>query len=191
VSARELSIVRNSTLDAVLVRPPGEEAEAEDFGPVERPYGSAPLATTIRADWDGQVESSEVVVEEEPEPPRARAIVYAAGILVGAGIPLGTLVFFAPETTGGPHGATAALNVVIVAVAVAYLVLTVVVSRISAERRRRSTTRRMRLPWARGSGEVQPAGWTYHRLEEILIGAALVSGVVCVVLWMTIGGFLG
>ena len=34
-------------------------------------------------------------------------------------------------------------------------------------------------------------GWTYHRLEEILIGAALVSAVVCIVLWMTVGGFLG
>ena len=53
------------------------------------------------------------------------------------------------------------------------------------------TTRRMRLPWVRGSGEVQPVGWTYHRLEEILIGSALVSAVVCIVLWMTVGGFLG
>jgi hypothetical protein len=49
----------------------------------------------------------------------------------------------------------------------------------------------MRLPWVRGSGEVQPEGWTYHRLEEIVVGAALVSAAICVVLLMTVGGFLG
>ena len=49
----------------------------------------------------------------------------------------------------------------------------------------------MRLPWVRGSDEVQPAGWTYHRVEEILVGAALISAVTCVVLLMTVGGFLG
>jgi hypothetical protein len=49
----------------------------------------------------------------------------------------------------------------------------------------------MREPWARGSGEWQPAGWTYHRVEEILVGAALVSAVTCIVLLLTIGGFLG
>jgi hypothetical protein len=68
---------------------------------------------------------------------------------------------------------------------------TICVSRISARRRAQSHERRMRRPWARGSGEVYPRGWTYHRLEEILMGAALVSALVCVVLWMTIGGFLG
>jgi hypothetical protein len=49
----------------------------------------------------------------------------------------------------------------------------------------------MRLPWARGSREVQPAGWTYHHMEEIFVGAALVSAAVCLVLLMTVGGFLG
>jgi hypothetical protein len=49
----------------------------------------------------------------------------------------------------------------------------------------------MRLPWVRGSGEVQPEGWTYHRLEEIVVGAALVSAAICLVLLMTLGGFLG
>ena len=188
VSHRDLSVVRNSGLDAVLVQPPGGEVMPEDFGPRERPYGPAPIAATIRADWNGKVESSEVVVYEN-EPQRARGIVYVGGILIGAAIPLGTLVL-GPDT-GGPGGATPALNVVIAAVAVSYLVLAVVVSHISARRRAQSTTRRMRLPWVRGSGEVQPVGWTYHRLEEILIGAALVSAVVCIVLWMTVGGFLG
>ena len=49
----------------------------------------------------------------------------------------------------------------------------------------------MREPWARGSGEWQPRGWTHHRLEEILVGAALASAVTCIVLLMTLGGFLG
>ena len=43
-----------------------------------------------------------------------------------------------------------------------------------------------RLAAFRGS-----TGWTYHRLEEILVGAALASAVTCIVLLMTIGGFLG
>jgi len=83
------------------------------------------------------------------------------------------------------------LNVVIVGVAAFYLLFAFGVSRVSAGVRDRSRDRRMREPWARGSGEVQPVGWTYHRLEEILVGAALVSALICVVLLMTIGGFLG
>ncbi len=189
IAVRDLSVVRNRGLDAVLVQPPGGEVEPEAFGPRERPYGSAPIAATIRSDWAGEPESSDVYVEEE-EPQGARGTVYLAGILIGAGIPLGTLLLVAPDTHG-PSGATPALNVVIVAVAAAYVVFAVVVSRVSAKHRAQSTQRRMRLPWVRGSGEVQPTGWTYHRLEEVLIGAALVSALVCLVLWMTIGGFLG
>ena len=94
-----------------------------------------------------------------------------------------------------PHdhstGGSTTLNLVIVGVAVAYLVLALLVSRISARVRARSRTRRMREPWARGMDEWQPSGWTYHRLEEILVGAALASAITCVVLLMTIGGFLG
>lgn len=189
VAARELSVVRNRGLDAVLVQPPDGELEPEAFGPRERPYGSAPIAATIRSDWAGEPESSDVYVDDE-EPQGARGVVYLGGILIGAGIPLGTLLLVAPDTEA-PSGATPALNVVIVAVAAAYLVLTVVVSRVSAKQQAQSTGRRMRLPWVRGSGEVQPIGWTHHRLEEVLIGAALVSALICLVLWMTIGGFLG
>ena len=35
-----------------------------------------------------------------------------------------------------------------------------------------------------------PTGRTHHRLEEVLVGAALASAVTCVVL-LTVGGFLG
>ncbi len=189
VAALDLSVVRNRGLDAVLVQPPGGEVEPEAFGPRERLYGSPPIAATIRSDWAGEPESSDVYVEDE-EAQGARGIVYLGGILIGTGIPLGTLLLVAPDTEG-PSGATPALNVVIVCVAAAYLALTMVVSRVSAKHRAQSTERRMRLPWVRGSGEVQPTGWTYHRLEEVLIGAALVSALICLVLWMTIGGFLG
>ena len=93
----------------------------EDFGPGQRPYGPAPIAERS-APTNGKVESSEVVVYEN-EPQRARGIVYVGGVLIGAAIPLGTLVL-GPDT-GGPSGATPALNVVIAAVAVSYLVLAV------------------------------------------------------------------
>jgi hypothetical protein len=91
----------------------------------------------------------------------------------------------------GATGPTEALNLVIVGVAGAYVVLTLIVGRVSARVRAQSSERRMRLPWVRGSDEVQPAGWTYHRMEEILVGAALISAITCVVLLMTVGGFLG
>ena len=52
-------------------------------------------------------------------------------------------------------------------------------------------TRRMREPWIRGKDEWQPTGWTYHRLEEVLVGAAFASAITCLVLLMTVGGFLG
>jgi hypothetical protein len=119
-----------------------------------------------------------------------RAIVYVVGVIVGVGIPIGGLL--AAEAQGNEGaGPTEALNLVIVGVAGAYAVLTLIVARISARVRAQSTERRMRLPWVRGSDEVQPAGWTYHRVEEILVGAALISAVTCVVLLMTVGGFLG
>ena len=123
-------------------------------------------------------------------PPSTRAIVYIAGGVIGVGIPIGALLVTETQNDGA-NGPTEALNLVIVGVAAAYVVLALIVGRISARVRAQSTERRMRLPWVRGSDEVQPAGWTYHRLEEILVGAALISAITCVVLLMTVGGFLG
>jgi hypothetical protein len=45
----------------------------------------------------------------------------------------------------------------------------------------------MRTPWERGLTEWQPTAWTYHQFEEILIGAALISILVCVALFVTVG----
>jgi hypothetical protein len=64
------------------------------------------------------------------------------------------------------------------------------VAAIAAARfRGRSRARRMRAAWERGLTEWQPIAWTYHMLEDILIGAALVSMVVCTVLFLMFGGF--
>jgi hypothetical protein len=49
----------------------------------------------------------------------------------------------------------------------------------------------MRAPWEHGITEWQPPAWTYHRFEEVLIGAALVSIFVCIILFVAIGGFGG
>jgi hypothetical protein len=49
----------------------------------------------------------------------------------------------------------------------------------------------MRLRWLVGLTEWQPRGWTYHLLERILLVAAVLSTIVCLVWWSTIGGFFG
>src|SRR5439155_5733020 len=117
-------------------------------------------------------ESAEPSVSQglDEGPTAARPFVYLAGAFVGIGIPIGLLLVAAPHNEA-TRGSTPTLNLVIIGVAAAYLLLALVVSRISARVRARSRTRRMREPWARGSGEWQPAGWTYHRLEEILVVA--------------------
>src|SRR6185436_1120328 len=74
-------------------------------------------------------------------------------------------------------------------VTVTYAVLTVLASLVSGRIRTRSRARRMRSPWERGATEWQPPAWTYHLFEEVLVGAALISVLVCVVLFVTIGGF--
>jgi hypothetical protein len=190
VQATDLSVVRNRRLDSVLIQPAGGKIGADAFGARNRPYGSALAPATVGSKRASPLEGGEGLLEEESRPRGPRGIVYLGGILIGAGIPLVTLLLLAPDT-GEPGGWTPALNVVIVAVATSYVALTLAVSRASAKRRARSLTRRMRLPWARGSGEVQPRGWTYDSLEEMLAGGALVSALVCIVLWMTVGGFFG
>ena len=128
--------------------------------------------------------------DDDERLPRTRVGVYIAGGLIGAGIPIGGL-FLADAQDDSGAGSSEALNLTIIGVAAAYVLLTLIVARMSARVRARSTARRMRLPWVRGSDEIQPAGWTYHHVEEILVGAALVSAITCVVLLLTVGGFLG
>jgi hypothetical protein len=186
----DLHYVRADGRLGVVAAPAGATIDDDAFATRTTPAGFTLIdESKRRAKGDASAELSVPAnLEEEPTP--TRRFVYLAGAAVGVGMPIGLLV------VAGPHGdaaggSTPALNVVIVGVALAYVALALVVSRISARVRARSRTRRMREPWARGSDEWQPAGWTYHRLEEILVGAALASAVTCLVLLMTLGGFLG
>jgi DNA primase catalytic core, N-terminal domain len=190
VPARDLRVLRNRRLDAVLVQSHGMATEADAFGPGDRPYRPAIAPATTGSDWTRTRAGPESIAPADEPPQGARGIVYVGGILIGSGIPLGTLLVLSPDT-GEQSSATPALNIVIVTVAAAYVILAVAVSIVSARRRVRSGPRRMRLPWARGSGEVQPRGWTYNSFEDLLAGAALVSALICLILWMTLGGFLG
>jgi hypothetical protein len=190
VSARDLRVLRNRRLDAVLVQPEGMATETDAFGARDRPYRPAIAPATTGSDWTRTRGVGEPVAPPDERPRGARGIVYVGGILIGSGIPLGTLLLLSPDT-GEQSSATSALNIVIVTIAALYVILTVAVSIVSARRRARSQSRRMRLPWVRGSGEVQPRGWTYNSFEDLLAGAALVSALTCFILWMTVGGFLG
>lgn len=189
VGPRDVHLARRDGRLGVVAAPGDAEVDADAFAARDLPAGFALAESGRRPIRRGPAagEADEVI---DDHPPRTRAIVYLAGLAIGAGIPIGVLLLAAPDD-GAANGWTPTLNVVIGAVAAAYVALAFAVARVSARVRERSTTRRMRLPWVRGRDEVQPAGWTYHRLEEILVGAALVSAVVCVVLWMTVGGFLG
>lgn len=172
----------------VVVVPPGSEVSENAFASQMTPAGFM-VANPGRGDRSDAERRVTAEPELRPSAP-ARAIVYVAGLLTGVGIPIGLLLLATPpeESTAD---STSALNLVVLGVATTYLVLTIAVARISARVRARERRRRMRAPWARGSGEYQPAGWTYHRLEEILVGAALVSVLVCLVLWIIIGGSFG
>ena len=90
--------------------------------------------------------------------------------MIGVGVPLGWVLIVHPSEND-PGGSGSGF--------------------VSARSRAGSSARRMRAPWEHGATEWQPQGWTYHRLEEVLIAAALVSVVICMVLFLTIGGFTG
>ncbi|MGH8956833.1 MAG: hypothetical protein ACRDVF_17665 [Microbacterium sp.] len=190
LGAGDLHLARRDSSLGVVAVPPGADVDDDAFAARTTPAGFALNQSGRRAGRGELAERSPSPGLAEEPPPPARAIVYLAGAFVGVGIPIGLLLAAAPHNEAAGDS-TPTLNLVIVGVAAAYSLLALIVSRISARVRARSRTRRMREPWARGSGEWQPAGWTYHRLEEILVAAALASAVTCVVLLMTIGGFLG
>ena len=185
----DLHFARRDGRLGVLAAPANTHTEDDVFPARTIPAGFTLIESTQRAQRRELVEpiaSSEL----SDEPPPARRLVYLVGVVIGVLIPLGLLLVAAPHNEAA-RGSTPTLNLVIIGVVAAYLVLALAVARISASVRARSRARRMREPWARGSGEWQPIGWTYHRLEEVLVGAALASAVTCIVLLMTMGGFLG
>lgn len=191
MGAGDVHLSRRDGRLGVVAAPPGDWVDDQAFASRSVPNGFALIHSRRKsksptpAVRTGPAESSGTF---EPRP-ATRTTVFLLGGLIAAGVPIG-LLLIANSGEGAAQGSTPALNLVIVGVAVFYLVVALGVARMTVGVRD-SRTRRMRLPWARGSGEVQPAGWTYHRLEEVLVGAALVSAVVCLVLLMTIGGFLG
>jgi hypothetical protein len=186
---RDLQFARRDGGLGVVAVPAGADVDDDSFAARTTPAGFSLIDSTRRPDGAAPAEWSLSAPFEEEAPP-ARGFVYFAGVLIGVGIPIGLLLVAAPHDQS-TRGSTPTLNLVVIGVAVAYLLLTLGVSRVSARVRARSQTRRMREPWARGSDEWQPSGWTYHRLEEILVGAALASAITCIVLLITIGGFLG
>jgi hypothetical protein len=189
IRADDLDYSRQDGTLGVVALPAGAEVEDDCFAPKTTPGGISLIDAKSRSQRRQALRQQAEFTDDDRHPP-TRPIVYLAGIGIGIGIPLGILALAAPHNEAA-EGSTPTLNIVIAGMAVAYAVLAVVVGRISSRVRAQSKTRRMREPWARGSGEWQPRGWTYHRLEEILVGAALVSAVTALVLWMTIGGFLG
>ena len=113
---------------------------------------------------------------------------WAIRLALGLAIPLGWIAVMSPSSDD-PDGGSTAFVIGVGGVALTYAILTVVGSVISARIRARSRARRMRTPWERGATEWQPPAWTYHLLEEVLIGAAVISVFVCLGLFVTIGGF--
>ena len=185
----DLHFARQDGRLGVLAAPANTHTDDGVFPARTIPAGFTLIESTQRAQRRELVEP--IASSELPEePPPARRLVYLVGVVIGVLIPLGLLLVAAPHNDAA-RGSTPTLNLVIIGVVAAYLVLALAVARISASVRARSQARRMREPWARGSGEWQPIGWTYHRLEEILVGAALATAVTCIVLLMTMGGFLG
>jgi DNA primase catalytic core, N-terminal domain len=189
VDRRDLHLARRDGSLGVVVLPDLIDPPREWFADRAIPAGFS-LINSNRARVPAASATRDAGAERAEPPPRTRLVVYIASIMIGVGIPIGGLLVANARDEGGA-GSPDVLNLTIVGVAVAYAVLALVVARMSARVRARSTTRRMRLPWVRGSDEVQPAGWTYHRVEEILVGAALASAITCVVLLLTVGGFLG
>jgi hypothetical protein len=189
IGTRDLQVTRRDGLLGAVAKPAGREIADSEFASRSTPNGFALIHSHRKAKPPTPAEPSgpEVAESELRRTAPTRPAVYLSGLLLGAGLPLG-LLFLAAGGNGDP---TPALNVVIVAVALLYVGFSFVVARVSARRKQKVKARRMREPWARGSGEWQPPGWTYHHLEEVLVGAALVSAMVCITLLMTVGGFLG
>ena len=130
-------------------------------------------------------------VSEQQPGRRARITVLAVTSgLVGVGVPLGWFLMLGANGHD-PRGGTTEVGAALGGVVATYLLFWVLAATAAGHARAVRRGRRMRLPWERGLTEWQPAGWTYHLVEEILIGAALVSAGTCVILMITVGGFAG
>lgn len=186
-----VALARRDGLLGVVAARAGEAVAEEAFASRKTPNGFALIHEHRKP---RPPKPSRPVVPADPAStrrrPPTRLAVYFAGGIVGAGLPFGLLSLAGRgDTTVG--GRASALNLTILGLAAFYALLAFGVARFSARTRAGEGTRRMRLPWVRGSGEVQPSGWTYHGLEDALVGAALVSIFILFALLFTVGGFFG
>jgi hypothetical protein len=189
VGASELQLAHRAGGLGVVAAPVGADLADEAFAARAVPDGLSLIDSEPRPERRAATRTSPPEASEK-ELTHIRLLDYLLGALMGVGLPIGLALLAAPHDRS-TRGSAPTFNVTIIGVAVAYLLLWLVVSRHSARVRVRAQTRRMREPWARGKDEWQPSGWTYSRLEEVLVAAALSSAVVCTALLMTIGGFLG
>jgi hypothetical protein len=186
---------------AALDVPPGAvtlERSEDDAGVVVRPRRGQERARDGRSAGadvasQGRVRTSGSELRPDPlksRSPAARVFLQIARGALGIGIPLMWLAIVRPDPDFA-GGADPAFVGAIGGVAGTYVVLAIVGGIAAGRARARSRARRMRGPWAMGLTEWQPLAWTYHMLEDILIGAAVVSIVVCIVLFLVMGGFGG
>jgi hypothetical protein len=145
---------------------------------------AARAAGETKRDWAGMIRPDPI----RRRTPRQRLRLMVARLVLGALIPLACLLATGLDLDG-PGASGPAFVGGVAAVAVTYILLTIAGSLVSGRVRASSRARRMRPPWARGATEWQPPAWTYHIVEEVLIGAAVFSAVFCFALFLTIGGF--
>jgi hypothetical protein len=191
---RQLASALGAEPDAVeLVPGSGEDLVRATLarpasGPVARPVAAANGAP-------GEPRSRTTASAISPDRDRAltlaeRVLLTLAAVALGVGIPLGWVAVAQPDPNA-PGGAGTAFIGAAGGVVATYVALALVAAVGAGWVRSRSRARRMRAPWARGVSEWQPEAWTYHRFEEVLIGAALVSVFVCMALFVAVGGFGG
>jgi DNA primase catalytic core, N-terminal domain len=155
----------------------------------ERERDPQPLGA--EAEGQERVRTSDSQLRPDPirtRSPAERVFLQVARGVLGIGIPLAWLAIVRPDPDA-PGGPDTAFVAAIGGVAATYVILAIVAAIAAGRIRARSRARRMRGPWEMGLTEWQPLAWTYHMLDEILIGAAIVSIVVCTVLFLAIGGF--
>jgi hypothetical protein len=167
------------------------EPLAGEAGVTIRPALEHERALDTQARSEERVRSSGSELRPDPlkvRSPPARVFLQVARGVLGLGIPLIWLAILQPDLDA-PGGADPAFVGALGCVAATYVVLATISAIAAARVRARSRGRRMRGAWEMGATEWQPFAWTYHMLEDILVGASIVSVVVCIVLFLAIGGF--
>jgi hypothetical protein len=172
---------RNEGHAGVVISPMRGGAYDRDGQPLDAEIGSQDRVRTS----DSQLRPDRI----ETRSPAARAFLQIARGALGLGIPLAWLAIMQPDPDA-PGGTDTTFVAAVGGVAGTYLVFAIVAAIAATRVRARSRARRMRAAWEMGATEWQPLAWTYHMLEDVLIGAAIVSIFVCTVLFVAIGGFM-